>query len=91
MEIDQKEMTAAIYSEYYEISQTATREALKEYDLSAIERKSLQLETKKNKASLVYKLFTTQDFSKTLIATTRINIKTKKTSVKVTSLDKKDQ
>jgi hypothetical protein len=57
MTLDQDAMTAEIYSEFYTLSQQATREALKAYDLSEIDRENLILETKQNKKSLVYKLF----------------------------------
>ena len=89
MSLNQEEMTGALYSECYELSQTATREALRNYDLSNIDRGSLHLETKKNKKSLVYKLFSASDESKTLIATTKVIIETKKTSVEVMNLEKK--
>lgn len=89
MKQDQQEMTGADYSEFYEISQKATREALREYDLSNIGREDLLLETKKNKRSLVYKLFSTSGVNKILIATTKVQTETKKALVKVTNLDKK--
>lgn len=89
MKQDQQEMTGADYSEFYELSQKATREALREYDLSNIGREDLLLETKKNKKSLVYKLFSTSGVNKTLIATTKVHTETKKALVKVTNLDKK--
>ena len=87
---DQEGMTGELYSELYEISQKATREALKKYDLSEIDREDLILETKKNKKSLVYKLFVDEGVSKTLIATTTVKTESKKTSVKVTNLNKRD-
>ncbi|MFT6390152.1 MAG: hypothetical protein ACJAUP_003553 [Cellvibrionaceae bacterium] len=90
MKVDQEEITGALYSEFYEISQKATRESLKEYNLSDINRDDLILETKKNKKSLVYKLFATHGFSKTLIATTKVSTITKAASVKVTNLEKND-
>lgn len=88
MKQNQQEMTGADYSAFYELSQKATREALKEYDLSDIDRENLLLETKRNKKSLVYKLFSITGLSKTLIATTKVHTETKKASVKVTNLDK---
>ena len=88
MTVNQEEINGELYSECYEISKIATREALRDYDLSNIDRDDLILETKKNKKSLVYKLFATSGVSKTLIATVRVSTTTKAASVKVTNLDK---
>jgi len=90
MKEDQEEMSGALYSEFYEISQKATRDALKEYNLSDINREDLILETKKNKKSLVYKLFSAYGLNKTLIATTKVSTITKVASVKVSNLEKDD-
>ncbi|WP_045856495.1 hypothetical protein [Teredinibacter purpureus] len=90
MTLDQDAMTAEIYSEFYTLSQQATREALKAYDLSEIDRENLILETKQNKKSLVYKLFYAYGVDKTLIATTKVSTITKAATVKVTNLDKKE-
>lgn len=87
---DQEGMTGELYSELYELSQKATREALKKYDLSDIDRGDLILETKKNKKSLVYKLFVDEGISKTLIATTTVKIESKNTTVKVSNLNERD-
>lgn len=84
-----EELTGALYSQCYEISQKSTREALKAYDLSNISRDDLILETKKSRKSLVYKLFCTSGVTKTLIATTKVNTETKAASVKVSNLEKK--
>ncbi|MFQ3231166.1 hypothetical protein [Reinekea sp.] len=88
MKEDPQEISGELYSECYEVSKVATREALKGYDLSGVNRDELVLETKKNKKSLTYKLFATDVFSKTLIATIKVNIETKASSVKVTNLNK---
>ncbi len=90
MTVDQNEMTGEDYSEFYGISQKATRDALKNYNLTEIDRENLILETKKNKKSLVYKLFYSYGVSKMLIATTRVSTLTKVASVKVTNLEKND-
>ncbi len=90
MTLDQDDMTAEDYSDFYDISQKATREALKCYDLSEIDRDNLILETKKNKKSLVYKLFYAYGVSKLLITTTKVSTVTKVASVKVTNLEKSE-
>ncbi|MDA7686694.1 hypothetical protein N8793_01310 [Pseudomonadales bacterium] len=84
----QDELTAEDYSEFYEISQKSTREALKDYNLDNIDRDNLILETKKNKKSIIYKLFYSYGVNKTLISTTRVSTVTKAASVKVTNLEK---
>jgi hypothetical protein len=89
MNYDENEISGALYSECYEASQKATREALRDYDLSNVDRKNLILDTKKNKKSLVFKLFSTSGVTKTLIATTRVNTGTLAATVKVSNLDEK--
>ena len=85
------ELTGDTLSECYQISQKATREALKEYDLSTLDRDNLHLDTIRNKASLVYKLYTISELGdKILIATTKVSTKTKKSSVKITALKQKN-
>lgn len=84
----QDELTAEDYSEFYAISQKSTRDALKDYNLDAIDRDNLILETKKNKKSIIYKLFYSHGVSKTLISTTRVSTVTKAASVKVINLEK---
>lgn len=83
-------MTGEQFAECYEIAQRSTREALKKYDASGIDRTKLSLENETGEGFIRYRLYHLgSDETRVLIASTKIQLDTLEANTTIRNLNKK--